>query len=90
MAELGANTGAVWRLLPVGGVEPVLLDRAPSGPLQVISSLAFTGLERRTLCLGRLLGDQLMLSDGPVAGADTVPWAADLGPLEAYRLEAGA
>ena len=79
-----AHVNAVESAYLAGRLDRTLLDRPPTGPLQNISSLAFTGDARRTLCLGCLLGDQLMLLDGPVAGAEPVHWGFDLGALEAY------
>ena len=73
-----AAVEAAWR---EGRLDRTLLDREPTGPLKNISSLAFCGPERRTICLGCLLGDSLALVEGPVAGAAPVHWTFDLGPL---------
>ena len=78
-----AHVAAVEAAWQAGRLDRMLLDRVPSGPLKNISSLAFGGPDRRTLCLGCLLGDSLALIEGPVEGAPTVHWAADLGPLSA-------
>jgi sugar lactone lactonase YvrE len=75
---------AAWR---AGRLDRGLLDRVPEGPLKNISSLAFTGPDRRTLCLGCLLGDSLALIEGPVEGAPTPHWDHDIGPLEALLEE---
>jgi sugar lactone lactonase YvrE len=83
------HVAAVEDAYRAGRLDRPLLDRAPTGPLKNISSLAFTGPDRRTLCLGCLLGDRLMLLDGPVAGAEPVHWSVDLGPLEALVAEEG-
>lgn len=80
---LPAHLAAVEAAYRAGRLDRDLLDRPPPGPLKNISSLAFTGPERRTLCLGCLLGDRLALVDGPVAGAETPHWAHELGPLAA-------
>ena len=77
------HVAAVESAYLAGRLERALLDHPPAGPLKNISSLAFTGAKRRTLCLGCLLGDQLVLIDGPVAGAEPVHWRFDLGALEA-------
>jgi sugar lactone lactonase YvrE len=76
-----AHVAAVEAAYLAGRLDRALLDRMPEGPLQNISSLAFSGPERRTICLGCLLGDRLALLEGPVAGAEPAHWRADLGPL---------
>jgi len=78
------HVDAVENAYLAGRLDRELLDRRPTGPLKNISSLAFTGPERRTLCLGCLLGDHLTLIEGPVAGAEPVHWGFDLGALDAY------
>lgn len=70
---------AVENAYLAGQLDRALLDHVPKGRLKNISSLAFTGADRRTICLGCLLGDSLMLIDGPVAGAVPAHWAYDLG-----------
>lgn len=70
---------AVETAFMAGRLDRDLLDRVPKGRLKNISSLAFTGPDRRTLCLGCLLGESLMLIEGPVAGAAPVHWDVDLG-----------
>jgi hypothetical protein len=55
--------------------------------LKNISSLAFTGPDRRTIALGCLLGDSLALIDGPTEGALTPHWDHDIAPLEALLEE---
>jgi len=51
------------------------LDGAPSRSLRNISSIAFTGADRRTAVLGCLLGERLALLDLPVAGVAPTHWA---------------
>ncbi len=70
---------AVEQAFHAGQLDRSLLDHVPKGRLKNISSLAFTGPGRRTLCLGCLLGQSLMLIDGPLAGAAPAHWDFDLG-----------
>jgi sugar lactone lactonase YvrE len=55
----------------MGGAE---LDGIKSRSLRNISSIAFTGPERRGAVLGCLHGDRLAMLDMPVAGAAPVHW----------------
>jgi len=50
------------------------LDGAPSRSLRNISSIAFTGADRRTAVLGCLLGDRLATLRLPVAGVAPAHW----------------
>jgi sugar lactone lactonase YvrE len=49
-------------------------DRCAGKSLKNISSLAFTGAERRTAVLGCLLGDSLACFASPIAGLPPVHW----------------
>lgn len=75
------HVAAVEDAYHAGRLDRTLLDQVPAGPLKNISSLAFTGADRWTICLGCLLGDSLVLVDGPVAGAAPAHWEHDLGGL---------
>jgi sugar lactone lactonase YvrE len=50
------------------------LDGVPGRCLRNISSIAFTGADRRTAVLGCLLGERLALLDLPVAGVAPTHW----------------
>ncbi len=50
------------------------LDRASTGQLKNISSIAFTGADRRTAVLGCLQGDQLVTLPLPAAGVCPPHW----------------
>jgi sugar lactone lactonase YvrE len=78
-----AHIAAVEAAWQAGRLDRSLLDKLPGGRLKNISSLAFGGPERRTLCLGCLLGDSIALIEGPAQGAVPVHWDHDIGPLEA-------
>jgi sugar lactone lactonase YvrE len=83
-----AHIAAVEQAWQAGRLDRNLLDVVPKGPLKNISSLAFTGPDRRTLCLGCLLGDSLALIEGPTQGAAPAHWEHDIAPLEALLEEA--
>lgn len=75
------HVAAVESAYQAGKLDRTLLDHVPAGPLKNISSLAFTGADRRTICLGCLLGDSLVLVEGPARGAAPVHWEHKLGGL---------
>ncbi len=75
------HVAAVENAYQAGKLDRTLLDHVPAGPLKNISSLAFTGADRGTICLGCLLGDSLLLVESPVQGAAPVHWEHDLGGL---------
>jgi hypothetical protein len=64
------------------------LDTVCSERLGHVSSIAFAGPDRRTACLGSLLGTDLATFVSPVAGRALPHWEADLGPLARYLEDA--
>jgi hypothetical protein len=60
------------------------LDFVRSARLGHVSSIAFAGPDRRTACLGSLLGNAVATFASPVAGRVLPHWDAELGPLARY------
>ena len=69
-----AHLAWVEAAFDAGRMERQHLDATPSRVLRNISSIAFTGTDRRTAVLGCLLGDQLATLRMPVAGAAPTHW----------------
>jgi sugar lactone lactonase YvrE len=68
------HLGWVERAFDAGTMGRPHLDGAPSRSLRNISSIAFSGADRRTAVLGCLLGDRLATLRLPVAGVKPVHW----------------
>jgi sugar lactone lactonase YvrE len=68
-----------------GAMDRPHLDTVRSHALCNISSLAFTGPERRQALLGCLLGDRLARIDLPCPGVQPVHWHYPTAPTEAYH-----
>jgi sugar lactone lactonase YvrE len=69
-----AHVAAVEAAFDAGRMERSHLDTNPSRVLRNISSIAFTGADRRTAVLGCLLGDKLATLRLPVAGVAPNHW----------------
>ncbi len=69
-----AHVAAVEAAFEAGKMERSHLDQNPSRILRNISSIAFTGADRRTAVLGCLLGSKLVTLRIPVAGATPTHW----------------
>ena len=57
------------------------LDALRSERLRNISNIAFGGEDRKSACLGCLLGDSIAVYDSPVAGRALPHWTHDITPL---------
>jgi sugar lactone lactonase YvrE len=68
------HVAAVEAAFDAGRMERSHLDKNPSRVLHNISSIAFTGADRRTAVLGCLLGDKLATLRMPVAGVAPNHW----------------
>jgi sugar lactone lactonase YvrE len=69
-----AHVAWVEAAFDAGDMGRVHLDANPSRVLRNISSIAFTGADRRTAVLGCLLGDSLTTLRVPVAGVAPTHW----------------
>jgi sugar lactone lactonase YvrE len=69
-----AHMAAVEAAFDAGRMERSHLEQNPSRTLRNISSIAFTGADRRTAVLGCLLGDSLTTLQMPAAGVAPTHW----------------
>jgi sugar lactone lactonase YvrE len=69
-----AHVAWVEAAFEAGQMDRPHLDANPSRSLRNISSIAFTGADRRTAVLGCLLGDSLTTMRVPVAGVAPTHW----------------
>jgi hypothetical protein len=69
-----AHVAWVEAAFDAGCMDRPQLDANPSRVLRNISSIAFTGADRRTAVLGCLLGDSLTTLRVPVAGVAPTHW----------------
>jgi sugar lactone lactonase YvrE len=83
-----AHLAEVERAFQAGEMARPHLDTVRSDRLGHVSSIAFAGPDRRTACLGSLLGTDIATFASPVAGRALPHWEADLGPLARYLEDA--
>jgi hypothetical protein len=76
-----AHIAAAEEAFQTGRMDRPHLDTITSRCLGNISSIAFSGDDLRTACLGCLLGDSIATFRSPVAGRQLPHWTTDISPL---------